>query len=482
MTAVLADPAPATDADRGSLLTRPPRLVRWAVVAAILVVALVVRWQFVHVETMDYRAFLSRWYDVLDQQGVAAFRSRFADYNYPYLYLIAGLSWLHIPSLIGIKALSIAADVVLAFVAARIVALRSANRWTPLGAFALVLFLPSVIANSAWWGQADGIYTACVLAGVLFLLKSGRERRRRNAVIACALFGLALAFKLQAVFVFPVLAWLVLRRRVPWYALLMIPLVYVALDVPVLIAGAPWREVFSVYLDQTDSYRQLTLGAANLYQLIPLSGDVTWVAYAGISAAVVLVVGFLVWSVVRRPPVTDPSILVVTTASAIVVPFLLPAMHDRYFYAAEVLSVVAAFFLPLRYAVIPLLVQASAIGVYHSSLTGDQGGMRGGGAGSVGGGGPRPGGAGPDDGFRPGGSRPSADGGHQAGNGGAGPGRAGGAGSSGYTSGRGDTALGVYASMMAFAAAGVVVALRRVVRRQPAATVSSGASVRAPGA
>ena len=55
-------------------------------------------------------------------------------------------------------------------------------------------------------------------------------------------------------------------------------------------------------------------------------------------------------------------------------------------------------------------------------------------------------------------------------------------GSSGYTSGRVDTALTAYASMMAFAAAGVVVALRRVVRRQPVATGSSDASVRASGA
>ncbi|GAA1904539.1 Mannosyltransferase related to Gpi18 [Williamsia serinedens] len=460
-------------------MTRPPRIVRWAAVVAVLTVALLVRWQFVHVETLDYRAFLSRWYDTLDQQGVSAFRSRFADYNYPYLYLIAGLAWLHIPSLVGIKALSIAADVVLAAIAARIAALRSPNPWVPIGAFTLVLFLPSVIANSAWWGQADGIYTACALAGILFLLRGGRGHRRRDALIACALFGLAVSFKLQAVFVLPVLAWVVLRRRVPWYAVLMLPLVYVALDVPVLIAGAPWREVFSVYLSQTDSYRQLTLGAANLYQLIPLSGDVTWAAYKGIGAALVVVVGFLLWSVVRRPAVTDASILVVAAASAIVVPFLLPAMHDRYFYAAEVLSVIAAFFLPLRYALIPVLVQAAAIGVYHSSLTGDQGGMRGGGMGSgggggFGGGGPRPDGAGPGAGSRPGGFRPEGGGG--------GPGRSGGAGSSGYTSGRGDTALTVYASMMACAAAGVVVALRRVLRRQAVSTRSPDESSWAAGA
>ena len=37
--------------------------------------ALVVRWQFLDIETLDYRAFLSRWYSVLDAQGVDAFKS-----------------------------------------------------------------------------------------------------------------------------------------------------------------------------------------------------------------------------------------------------------------------------------------------------------------------------------------------------------------------------------------------------------------------
>ena len=53
-------------------------------------------------------------------------------------------------------------------------------------------------------------------------------------------------------------------------------------------------------------------------------------------------------------------------------------MHDRYFYTAEILSVVLAFYLPLRFVLIPILIQAAAIGVYHASLTGDQGQLMGG--------------------------------------------------------------------------------------------------------
>ncbi|MBR7551335.1 hypothetical protein KC220_22605, partial [Mycobacterium tuberculosis] len=90
-------------------------------------------------------------------------------------------------------------------------------------------------------------------------------------------------------------------------------------------------------------------------QLIPISGDATWLAHLGIALAVGVVLAFLGWSLWKKPAVTPASLLVVATASAAIVPFLIPAMHDRYFYTVEILSVVAAFFLPLWLVAIPVL-------------------------------------------------------------------------------------------------------------------------------
>ncbi|MCH5642810.1 hypothetical protein [Gordonia sp. ABSL49_1] len=459
--------APSWGSDVRRLVSDPPRWIRWTVIGAVVVIALGVRIRFLDVETLDYRAFLSRWYDTLDSQGFSAFASRFADYNYPYLYLIYGLTVAGISPLVGIKAVSIVFDFVLALFAYRIVGLRTDRFWLRALAFGVVALLPSVIANSAYWGQADAIYSALALGGVYFLLRAQMKGITHsayvgNSVWACVFFGLSLSFKLQAVFVLPVLAWLLIRRRIPWYTLLAIPAVFVALVMPAVLAGAPWSEALSVYLDQTDSYKQLTLGAANLYQLIPIAGDATWLAHLGIALAATVILAFLAWSVWKRPAVTPTSILVVTTASAVIVPFLLPAMHDRYFYTAEVLTVVAAFYLPLWFVLVPILVQASAIGVYHSSLTGDQGQMMGGpGRGS----GTAPDGNGPGRG--PGGF--GGGGGNAGGGRGGGPGSGGGpgprGGSDGYTSGRGDGALAVYASMMGLAVLGVVSAVLSVFRR-----------------
>ena len=470
MTAVTEPPAlthppavsgpPADDASSEPTSGRSvPRWLRWAVIGAILTVGLVIRYQFVDVTTMDYSNFISRWYSTLDEQGFSAFKTKFADYNYPYLYLLWMLTVAHIPSLIGAKALSVAFDVVLAFFAYRIVALRSPSFWIRALAFGLIFLLPSVIANSSYWGQADAIYSACALGGVYFLLRSD-PITRGNAIWACVFFGLAISFKLQAVFVVPILLWLLVRRAIPWYSLLAIPAVFVALEVPAIVAGAPVSTALSVYLNQTDSYKSLTLGAANLYQLIPISGDVSWLAHLGIAAAATVILAFLGWSVYKRPPVTRETILVVATASAVIVPFLLPSMHERYFYTAEILTVVLAFYLPMRYWIIPILVQAAAIGVYHSSLSGEQGhgGMPGQGGGYRPQGGP--GGATPPQGGQgqagwghgaggPGG--PGGQGGGQGGHSGGMPGS-----TSGYSSGRGDAVLSVYAAFMAAAALGMV--------------------------
>ncbi|WHU49485.1 hypothetical protein QNM97_11165 [Gordonia sp. L191] len=470
-----------------------PTWARWLVLGALVAVALAVRWHFHSMETMDYRAFLSRWYETLDTQGFGAFKEQFADYNYPYLYLIWLLTVVHAPTLIGIKALSVTFDLVLAFFAYRIVALRTDRFTLRALAFGLILFLPSVIANSAWWGQADAIYSAFAVGGIYFLLRAQREGITHRAYVlnslwACTFFGLSLSFKLQAVFVLPILAWMLLRGRLPWYTLAAIPAVFVAAVLPAVAVGAPWSDALSVYLNQTDSYKQLTLGAANLYQLIPISGDATWLAHLGIGLAAAIIVAFLGWSVWKKPPVTPASILVVASASAVIVPFLLPAMHDRYFYMAEVLSVIMAFYLPLRFVIIPILIQAAAIGVYHSSLSGDQGqgfgaghgfGGQGSGGGRGFGGGQDFGGgqgAGREHGFGSGpgggwhgdtGGRPGA--GAPGGTGGGAPGGHGGSG--GYTSGRGDTALGIDASMMGLAALGLVWAVADTLRRARGAVI-----------
>lgn len=354
----------------------PDRTVRALTVYTLVATALAARIVLLPEESGDYLTFLDPWYRHLASHGGfgALADPGFSDYNVPYLYLLAGLTYLPVSALAGIKWISILCDLAMAYYAFRIVArLRPAPSWAAFGAAGVVLLLPTVVANSGWWGQCDGVYAVFLVGGIHHLL-------RRRPWWACAFFGIALAVKFQAVFLFPFLLVLVVLGRVPWRSLLAIPAVYLALDVPAFLFGAdPWR-LLTVYARQTGTYHQLSVNAPSVYAFasMPDGTDTDAVRTAGVLVAgtlVALLIGFTVWTLRRGRPgtadtgptgagLTDRGIVLTAACSALVVPYVLPSMHERYFYVAEVLTAVAAFALPRRLWYVPLLVQLASFGSY----------------------------------------------------------------------------------------------------------------------
>jgi Gpi18-like mannosyltransferase len=205
------------------------------------------------------------------------------------------------------------------------------------------------------WGQADATYVAPTLGALYFTL-------RRKPWLACVFFGLALAFKLQAVFVFPVLLVLVLRKRLTWASLLAIPGVYVLLDIPALLVGASPRDVFLVYFNQVAIDVNFAFTTPNIYQFIGNPSS-TGEKLAIIGTGVLLLAATLLIAL-RRIDLTDERVVLAITVVALVVPFLLPRMRERYFYLAEVLTLVAAFWVPRRLWYTPVLVQFASVFAY----------------------------------------------------------------------------------------------------------------------
>jgi Gpi18-like mannosyltransferase len=60
-----------------------------------------------------------------------------------------------------------------------------------------------------------------------------------------------------------------------------------------------------------------------------------------------------------------------TLVFALGIPFLLPEMHERYFYLADVISVVYAFYAP-RHFYVPILVQLCSLLSYAPYLLNTQ--------------------------------------------------------------------------------------------------------------
>jgi Gpi18-like mannosyltransferase len=345
------------------------RRLELALFAALFAVALLVRMAGLPYQSMDYTNFLVPWYQYIDTHaGFWALRNgSFSNYNVPYLYVIAAVSYLPVSLLKALKFTSIAFDFALALFTYLIVRMRHPARWVAGLAAIVVLLLPTVVMNSSVWAQADSIYAAFGVGGVYFLM-------RRQPWIACALMGTALAFKLQAVFLFPLLLALAVVRRLPWRCLIAIPVAYLAWAVPALLIGRSWHDVLFIYAGQAESSESLTLHAPSIYTFFGPVSEVDTVFKLGtlLTVGLILIVTLLVWK--SRVTVDAERVLLLATLFAVLVPFFLPGMHERYFYLADVLSVALAFWTP-RLILVPVLVQtASALSylpfLFYSEATG----------------------------------------------------------------------------------------------------------------
>ena len=352
--------APAESREGGGKRGSPVR--RWrrpAAPAALCLLAAAVRWPLLPFISGDMAGGGGRgwphWHAfILENGGFAALGHDFGLYNIAWLTLLAGVATAApaLPAVYAIKAISLPFDFALAFFVYRCVALRyRESRTAPLYAAAATLLAPAVVVNGAMWGQSDAIY-ATFLVACLYCLLTRRPGR------AFAAFGLALAFKAQAVFFAPFLLWVLVKRRVDWPWGLLSPLVYVATLVPSWILGRNFYEMLFTYPDQSGQFSELVKGAANLYQWLPDSLYPYWPAGAAFTGAFVLAVALVVR---KSRAVLGPDLLVTLAAfSVLVVPYLLPKMHDRYFFPADALVVVLAFYRPRLWFLAPAVMLVSA--------------------------------------------------------------------------------------------------------------------------
>ena len=338
---------------------------RWETVCLALLpvgLALLLRTLLLDHVTDDYVTFLSDWAAFFREQGGwAAVALPKGNYTAPYLYFLAAISYLPVSDLYLIKLFSILFDVILAWGGCRLVqALVPGDRYRGAAAFCLLLLLPTVILNGAAWSQCDAIYAALCLHG----LAAGRPR------FSAFLAGLAFACKLQTVFLLPVWAVLWMSGRTRFRHLLWFPAACVLSVLPALALGKPLGDVLGVYFGQAAEYSAyLTLNAPSLYALLPTDApvNVALAARAGILAAFLLVLGVLGWLLLRRKGLSRRAVLLAGVVFAVGIPLLLPHMHDRYFFLADVLTL--AWACTDRRGILPAaLTQVASLGAYHAYL------------------------------------------------------------------------------------------------------------------
>jgi Gpi18-like mannosyltransferase len=313
-------------------------------------------------ETLDYQDFLARWVQYFRQNGGFAGLSRsVGNYNVPYLYFLALFSYSGIDDLQLIKLLSIFFDVLMAWGCMRLTGLFTPSCGKRLFAFLGVLLLPTVILNGALWGQCDSIYVAF---GVWAVYEALSDRPGLSVVFA----ALSFSFKLQAVFFLPVYLALVLTRRMKWWQLVFFPLTYLLLVLPAVAVGRPLLDTLTLYIDQAGTVGSgLNYNSPSVFALLRNPADTALWSKLGIASAFFFCCLGIYWLCKAGRRLNNEALLGAFLLFLIVVPLLLPHMHERYFYGADVLSLVLCAVSP-RYFPVPVLCSFASLLGYHAYL------------------------------------------------------------------------------------------------------------------
>jgi Gpi18-like mannosyltransferase len=325
-----------------------------------LAIAIVIRARLYGFLSGDLKDAFLGWCRDIEKKGFAKALIHASNYNAPYLYVLWLATKLPLQRVFVLKGLSILCDFVAAGATAWMVhhAFRSKPR-TLLAGFAF-LVTPTVVLNSALWGQCDMVYTAPLLMALAAMLG-------RHPKVASALFGVAVSVKLQAVFLFPLLGIWVYRRELPWRALLFVPAVFLITLVPAWISGCSIVDLLMIYPKQIHQYSALTMSAPTVFAL--LADEPAWLGPFGVWFAAAVALALFV-ACVRAKRQTTPTVLVQEAlVFASLIPFLLPHMHERYLFLADTLSILYCFFFPRRYWVAVFMVSASLVG-YSSYVFG----------------------------------------------------------------------------------------------------------------
>lgn len=344
----------------------------WIVVSIFLFVSLLVHLVFFQRTSSDLEMWLFDWFDYFDQVSLKeALRNPISNYTGPYTYmlylskliqrLLFNAFGVSISDIVMIKVVNVPFEILTIFMGMLVIRFFTDDERKLFYSFTLSLFYPAILINGALWGQCDIIYTSMVLTSFVFIL----YRREFHGIL---FFAVAVSIKFQAIFFSPLLLALILNRRMKWYLLGTVPVVYLILHLPSLIAGRGLVVVLSIYLTQANTVPYLTVNAANFYQFFP-DLSVEWInmlRVIGLIITVLVALGFAFY-VARRDKQSDDLFLLVSACVILMVmPTIMPSMLDRYFFTVEVFLLLLAVLTP-KFRILPFFVGSSTLLVYYNS-------------------------------------------------------------------------------------------------------------------
>ncbi len=334
-------------------------------VGAVAVAALAyVRISMFYYQSGDYGSFLYHWVEQMRGMSLTeAMKADIGDYNMPYLYILFAISRAKINDLYLIKLVSCLFDGLAAFFVMKIVGHFRKGAVARIVAFVATLALPTVWLNGAFWGQCDVVFASLCLGMVWAILKG-------KGNLATVLWALAFAFKLQAIFALPLLIIALFTKRIKPISLVWIVPVFFATLVPALLCGRAFVDCIKIYFEQADQYPYMYLNIPSIWTLLG------HISFDHFNAAAVFLTGsalvvFLLLCYHWREAIDDKKLITLFFIGALLLPFLLPRMHDRYYFLAD-LAALAVFLIDFKKWYVPLVTVLSSYAGYRYFVMGGE--------------------------------------------------------------------------------------------------------------
>lgn len=332
--------------------------------SAVIIIGILARYFLMPMTSGDQSGFLEPWYDTISYNGgFSAVGMDIGDYMPTYYYIIALATYLPLKPMTALKLFSCIADFFLAFAVMKIVGKVTQSREKGLLSFAVTFMLPTVLLDSAGWAQCDAIFTLFLVLCIYALICN-------KDYLAVASFTVAFVFKIQAIFLAPLLLVMLLKGRIRIRSLAAFPVVYLVSIVPALIAGGDFFRILTVYFRQPLQYASLNMTLPNIWTVV---ADVKLPKSDLLSSAGVMLAGAAVLSVIyytftKNYEFTPKVIIGGSALFALFVPYVLPHMHERYYYFAVVTAVILAFCEKKLFWVLPIIEFASAASMSYFLL------------------------------------------------------------------------------------------------------------------
>jgi Predicted integral membrane protein len=290
--------------------------------------------------TGDFYAFLA-WYDELKRNGgLAGLAHATGDYSVLFQTILAFLTYIPLPIVYLLKAIFAFFDYALAISAASVVCyMKKQKRFSVCfnTVYALVIFMPTVIINAAYWGQCDSIYTFFCMLTLLYLYKGGYKR-------AFLFLGIAFAFKLQAVFILPfVVCYYIWKKDFSILHFLISGAVFWVSGILAYIQGRNAGAAVDMYAGQATMFPKMWMNFTSFWMMFGNAYE-TFGPVAIFTALTVCGIGLYAIMSGYKNMASGESFLNTCVWFAWAMLLFLPEMHERYSFILDILLVMLCFF------------------------------------------------------------------------------------------------------------------------------------------